>query len=138
MGFRAFVRGWEHLHEHGKPLVKRTPDTDRTKGTEGPDRVDGKAKRSRWSGVSLASRGSLGSRMSRLSWSSGSATKTEHNTRESGYTTENTPVETKGDMVWKQVVSREGQTYYWNTKTDETQYEVPGEGFGVYGGDDGI
>lgn len=138
MGFRAFVRGWEHLHEHGKPLVKRTPDTEGTKGTEGPDRVDGKAKRSRWSGVSLASRGSLGSRMSRLSWSSGSATKTEHNTRESGYTTEDTPVETKGDMVWKQVVSREGQTYYWNTETDETQYEVPGEGFGVYGGDDGI
>ena len=136
MGFRAFVRGWEHLHEHGKPLVKRTPDTEGTKGTEGPDE---KAKRSRWSGVSLASRGSLGSRMSRLSWSSaGSATKTEHNTREAGCTTEDAPVETKGDMVWKQVVSREGQTYYWNTETDETQYEVPGEGFGVYGGDDGI
>jgi hypothetical protein len=27
--------------------------------------------------------------------------------------------------VWKEVISREGLLYYWNTETDDTQYERP-------------
>jgi hypothetical protein len=32
---------------------------------------------------------------------------------------------TGAEPVWKKVFDEEGQPYYWNTKTDQTQYEVP-------------
>ena len=37
----------------------------------------------------------------------------------------NTVLKNNVHTVWKEVVSRDGLVYYWNTETDDTQYERP-------------